>query len=688
MVLINNVKCVTYPELVGSGLLSKPNYDKLVRAKKLRVVRQGKGAGNCALIEYNSMPERIIDKYNDLYPDAETELKQQLISDMLRVDSKAIEYYREYETAKGSGLTDVVQNECVLNAQVLNEMIRVEIEARAAHTKNGVRRPGLAWEIAYETCEKLRAEYGHTLPINKVRLREKFNMYKKNGYEVLVSKKNGNKTAQKIGAEESRLLIKLKRSKMPIYTDAQIYEEYNKQAVERGLNVIKSMTTLRNFFNDPAIAPLWYGSVYGMQKFKAKYSALQKTSLPQMRDALWYSDGTKLNLYYKNEAGKMCTTSVYEVMDAYSEVFLGYDIAPNENFQTQYRAYRMAIQVAGHRPYEIVTDNQGGHNRLAAGGFYKNICILHRPTMAYNGQSKTIESAFGRFQSQILHKIWHFTGQNIQAKKLNSKPNIEFIEHNAYALPTLEEVKMLYHECREEWNNGAHPATGISRMEMYSMSENPEATSISEIEYRDMFWIKNRQAVTYRNSGLSIEINKQKYEFEVYGENGLRNEEWALRNIGRSFIVRYDPLNITSIELWTQEASGLRFSTEATPKVVISRATQERSAEESSFMRRTIEQNKQTMALVQMTMDDFDLSESIAAELYGLSTPKIKTISQKKMGEYREKYEAGELKAPISLPNAVEVETEDVEMEYNTLGEYTKALSNITIDEISRYENF
>lgn len=51
-----------------------------------------------------------------------------------------------------------------------------------------------------------------------------------------------------------------------------------------------------------------------------------------MRDALWYGDGTKLNLYYRNEQGKMCTTGVYEVMDAYSETLLGYDIAPNENF--------------------------------------------------------------------------------------------------------------------------------------------------------------------------------------------------------------------------------------------------------------------------------------------------------------------------------------------------------------------
>ena len=58
---------------------------------------------------------------------------------------------------------------------------------------------------------------------------------------------------------------------------------------------------------------------------------------------------------------------VYEVVDAYSEVLLGYYISDHENFEAQYNAYRMAVQVSGHKPYEIVHDNQGGHKRLEEG---------------------------------------------------------------------------------------------------------------------------------------------------------------------------------------------------------------------------------------------------------------------------------------------------------------------------------
>ena len=87
----------------------------------------------------------------------------------------------------------------------------------------------------------------------------------------------------------------------------------------------------------------------------------------------------------------------------------------------------MAIEMAGVKPYEIVTDNQGGHRKLAVQGFFDKICRLHKPTMPYNGQSKTIENLFGRFQQQVLHKIWHFIRTEVTAKKLNSKPNMSLL---------------------------------------------------------------------------------------------------------------------------------------------------------------------------------------------------------------------------------------------------------------------
>lgn len=675
MELYGRIQCVTYDELVGSGILSKPSYDKKVRNGIINVIRRG-GGGHPALIDYVSLPSDLKDEYQKKNPDSEKELIKKYMSCTIQSDDAAVKFYRDYQPA----IAIERQHEYVLTAQVLNEMVRVEKTMKADHRIHGSYLPKETWNAVRGTCENLRKAYEHNLPKNEARLRQKFNAYKREGYSCLVNKNSGNQVARKISGEEARLILKLRRSKFPIYTESQLFDEYNRQAVERGLNIIKSPVTLRNFLYDPSNMPMWYAAVYGMQAWKSKYSTIQKTELPQMRDALWYGDGTKVNLYYKNEAGKMCTTSVYEVMDAFSETLLGYDIAPNEAFDNQYRAYRMAIEFAGHKPYEIVTDNQGGHKKLVTQGFFDKICRLHKPTMPYNGPSKTIENVFGRFQQQVLHKIWYFTGQNVTAKKLNSKPNMEFIEQNIYALPTLSEVIEIYRQCREEWNNLPHPATGMARAEMYRMSENPETPTITELDKVQMFWLTSKNTNTYTNQGITVEINKTEYHYDVYGRDGLRDDAWALRNTGRKFQIMYDPMDMTHIELLEPTASGLKFSAVATPKVTISRATQERTPEESSFMRRTIDRSKEIMAAIQLDGERFDIDERIAAEYYGLSTPKPKNVSKKEMEEASEKFERGELKSPLQLPRKEEAEI--VIVDYSTTGEYTKAVSNMTYDDL------
>lgn len=683
--MYGNIRCVTHSELVEGGVISQNSYINYVK-RKLFMFHQHGGNGRIALIDYQSLPDKVRTRYDEVYPDAETKIKEQLMSNILRSDNKAVEFYRHYELPGGSGLTDRKQAEYVLNAEVMNEMVRVEKDTRAIHSKCGFSRPKVVWEIILGTCEKLRETYGHTLPNNEARLKEKFNAYKRSGYESLISGKNGNSSARKIGAMEARLILKLKRSRVPVYTDLQIFEEFNRIASGcETLKPIKSLNTLRGYLNSPEVMPLWYSAVYGMQQWKAKFTSVMRTELPTMRDSLWYSDGTKLNLYYKDNNGRMCTTSVYEVIDAYSEVLLGYDVSPNENFDSQYRAFRMAVETAGSRPFEIVNDNQGGHKKAAAQGFFEKIAVLRKPTMPYNGQSKTIESVFGRFQQQILHKIWYFTGQNITTRKLSSRPNLEFIEQNAFALPTLSEVKEIYRQCREEWNRSAHPKTGIARIDMYTMSSNPESMPVTDTEIRHMFWIKSRKAVTYTNKGVELTVSKRTYEYDVYGTDGLRDEEWALRNTGRQFHVMYDPMDMTRVELWEITPTGLKFSISATPKVVISRGTQERTPEESSFMRRTIERSKETMALVQVTMEEFDLDEQIAAELFGLITPQPKNVGKKQMEKVRDDYEHGRKRAPVSLPEKRKLEEEDMVLEYSTYGEETKYTSNLTFDDIDCY---
>ena len=94
---------------------------------------------------------------------------------------------------------------------------------------------------------------------------------------------------------------------------------------------------------------------------------------------------------------------------------------------------------------------------------------------------------------------------------------------------------------------------------------------------------------------------------------------------------------------------------------------------------------KETMAAIQLEGERFDLDERIAAELFGLSTPKPKNLSRKKMDECRERYDHGKLSVPLSLPEKRKQEETEIynEADYSTVGEYTKALSNMTLDELA-----
>ena len=50
--------CVTMHELVGNGIMSEPNYKQMARRGRFEMARQGKGAGNYALIVLDSLPDK------------------------------------------------------------------------------------------------------------------------------------------------------------------------------------------------------------------------------------------------------------------------------------------------------------------------------------------------------------------------------------------------------------------------------------------------------------------------------------------------------------------------------------------------------------------------------------------------------------------------------------------------------
>ena len=673
----NKMLCVTREELcMGTDpVMKQGTFNTNLYRGHLVSVNNGGGEGNYTLYAWSSLPEKYRKRYMERYGDPEQKMKEAMLKDRIRLDGEAREWYEAFtyeKNGKQEHLTEKLIEEYTINASVLKELLKMMAQRRAIRQSlNGS--TGGAWEVIYKSSEAMREEYQHTLPQNEARLKTKLKAFKADGYRSLISGKVGNLNTIKITPEFGQLLIALKRCRVPVYTDAQIFEEGNRRAVENGWKPLKSLSGLKRWFNSAAIMPLWYDAVYGEQAARQKFGRKHRTALPTKRDALWYGDGTKLNLYYQDEEGKVRTTQVYVVIDAMSEVMLGWHISDSEDYEAQYLAYRMAIQTSRHKPYEIVHDNQGGHKKLDADGLFKKLCHVHRTTQPYNGESKTIEAVFGRFQQQVLHKDWRFTGQNITAKKMSSRPNLEFIEENKDSLYTLEELKDAYAKATKEWNEMQHPAYGKSRQEAYDNSVNEETQQVTAHDMVDMFWVTAKRMSTFTDQGISVTIKKEKRQDEVMSEPGVPDHEWRRQHTYERFVVKYDPYDFGSVRLYKKEADGsLRFERVAEPYVVIHRAIQEQTEGEAAFIRQ--QQAANTTDRIERTVAgrEIEKAHGVMPEQHGLRSPKPKgmTAAERRQIERRtgiyskapEEYKIGRKTKQVSLEDWSKVETAVVDM--------------------------
>ena len=650
----------------GEAVISRSNYGNLTKRHRINVLRPGKGSGSYALVEYASLPERFKARFAAKYGDPERLLRKERTA--LPQDPEAQRFFYDHILPNGEHIPEGKQEEYTVNARVLNSLLEM------ANTQRTMRRAcnngtPVAWANILRASEEMRESCGHTLPSSEARLRDKMREYARKGYACLVSGKFGNTNTLKITKEAERQIIALRRSRTPVYTLQQMFERYNAIAAARGWKPLRSESSLRQFLERPDIKPQWYDAVYGELASKQIYSRHNKTLMPTMRDSLWYGDGTKLNLFYKDyEGGKLVvkTAFVYEVADAFNDTLLGYAIGKTENFDLQYKAFRMAVETSGHKPYEIVTDNQGAQTSKVAQAFFASITShVSRTTSPYNPQSKTIERLFGEFQRQILGQDWRFTGGNISAKDA-WKINREFVDANKEYLYTYDELLAAYAEARRKWNavNG--------RLAAYQASVNPETEAVSQIDMVNLFWIRTDRPSKFTADGISIQYQKRKYTYEVLTADGKPDYEWRKVNTGKEFIMKFDPMKMDMAMLFEQTATGLRYVISAYPYLTVHRNIQEQKDGDMTLIRQNDSENKRMRVQRRIENHSLEIEYGVAPEQNGLTTPALKGISE---SEFETFADAVAIVTPQDSPDTTDI------------GPFNKEMSNMDynpLDAISR----
>jgi hypothetical protein len=604
--------------------------------KDLRILHRGIKGNTIIDVKSIKRPDRLA-----VIEAAFGKIKQEIAAaNTITQDAELAEKYRTYTYTAADGkeetLPDKTREIYANNASILEAMHRSwthQVIAQAANGKKPKRGE------FYQRVAKIARELNANKMPNSLdkdertveRIYKKYFDAKEDGWLTLIHPNYGNRASEKLCEEAKYWLIARWATPINKLTLQQLTNEYNKEVEKHeDWKKVKTHKPIETFLYRPEIRPIWEGMRHGELSAKEKYTRQHRTLLPTMRDSLWYGDGTKLNFYYLDDNGKMTTANVYEVIDAYSECFLGFHVSASEDFEAQYFAFRMALQFSGYKPYEIRFDNQGGHKKLQSGEFFKKLSHLAINTAPYNGRSKTIESAFGRFQAQVMHKLWFFTGQNITAKKEESRPNMEFILANKENLPTLQEAIKQYKECRHEWNADKHFKTGIPRIVMYQSSNNPEAKKLDLLDMIEVFGIMNTRGCTYKSNGIQMELKGVTHAWEVLTADGQPDFEFLKANVDRKFYIKYDPYDMDFVALYTATPSnGYRFETFAQKYLNIHRNIQEQDEFDSKFIRHTEIANKMLRVELQEQVEKIMEEHGMHPSQHGLNMPNIKGISAK-----------------------------------------------------------
>lgn len=668
----NNIVTVTVKQLTdassGKAVMSYACYCKLAQRGLITVVRPGKGLDHPALVDYDSLPSRFKQRFIAIYGDPHKQMEKE---QELRLDPAARVFFEDYILPDDTHIKAEKIAEFTLNASVLNSLIDMEKTQGVNRRLHGNSTP-INWPPIYAECERLREREGHTLPKSTARLRDKIREYKRGGYICLVSGHLVNANACKITPEAGRFIIALKCSRTPVYNNAQILSRYNEVASSKGWKPLKTQTSLVNYLTRPEVEIQWKGAVIGDTRAKMLYTRQHSTILPTLPNALWYGDGTRLNLFYRAYVDgryQLATLNVYEVIDAASEVFLGCHISNTENFEAIYAATRNALEFAGCKPYEYVTDNQGGTKRADAQEWLRKVASCFRTTAPHQAPAKTIESVFGRFQAQVLHQEWFYTGGNITAKSEAARIHREMIEKNMDQLPTYNEVVEIYMNARQRWNAMQHPNVkvyaGRTRMEVYTSQVNPEAVPLTDALRRDLFWVTTAKPSRFTAYGIQFTVSGEKLQYEVFDHEGNPDLLWRRENTGREFYVSYDPHDLSTVRLMTRDQYGDCFVANAQPYMKIHRAAQDQTAEERSFIRQQDERNKIDRIQRKMALDELLREQGMAPEQHGLVDPGLSSLNESRKSYERllEKAEAKRLSA----------EPEPAEVYPDTIGQQEKA---------------
>jgi nicotinamide mononucleotide adenylyltransferase len=391
----------------------------------------------------------------------------------------------------------------------------------------------------------LKQDKGHCLRVTNWRsLRNKVVAFNKDGRASLLSGKIGNDNSKKVTEIGVNFIVNSYASPLkPTVREVAIL--YNQYAQTKGWSSLTE-ERVRQILCDPETKQATTFARDGQAVGRNMYERTIKRQKPSFADALWTLDGFTIQLRYQENGKPMSDLYCIGIMDVYSDNIVGYALGTVENSVLVQQAIRAAIRNTMKMPLQLQYDNSSANKSAEATELFNRIAKWAFPTAPYNGKSKPIENLIGRLEGHNMRHMPNFKGGNITSHSLAIKANPEFLQ--GQKLPdmktVIEQVGIII-----DVHNNTLGKDGKTPIERYN-TPHPMRRNMDYLEMVQAFWVERKDTVRYTKDGLIMEVNKERYTYEVEIDRGVEDMEFRSKWLGTKFNVKYDPDDLEYISLW------------------------------------------------------------------------------------------------------------------------------------------
>lgn len=571
---------MTYDDLAGVMTMRAIQ----CRAQRNPAIQARKACpGTPALFYLDALPKECKDEIYRRYPDAKAQAKAKPFIDTIVCDMAALDFYRNYQLADGRGLSFDKQGEYTNNASILNAFGEVLDRSDSEHKKNSKKCINRAkfWRMAAEMLPRIADRFPNSLPGNSRRLQEKYNQYRREGYEALVTKKIGNTNSAKMSNKEQiDVAIRIMADHRNLDNE-QVAMLYNVMADKLGWPSVtrKNIEWCRRKHDLICAA-----GRLGAKEFYNNRAMQVKRAAPSFPLYMWSLDGWVAELFY--QGSKNDTTTYYNrltlevVLDPCTKYPIGYAIGRDEDTALITAALKNAVdhtkELFGrrYRAHQVQSDNFAIKSMMPA---YKAAGALVTPAKVGNAKSKPIERYFGTLNKNYANFFDNWSGFGVTSKK-SLQPNSDAIEVLKRQFPDED-------SCRRQMEFIINAERAKKRDEYVKLWESmPEEHRLlmSDEQYLLAFGEETGYKNTLEGSGLKIKLLGMRRTYDCFDTN--------FRKYGHvRWNVRYDRTDLTKV-LAINEDGSLRFVLEE--KYVQPMAKIEQTAEDRAQFSRISKHNK------------------------------------------------------------------------------------------------